>query len=75
MEYTNFVTVSNDINSYTFGYLWYKESESSNERHLYLGTSRLHLVYTLNENVAFKTNVGFFKECDIYKSLKTRVFI
>jgi hypothetical protein len=74
MEYTNFVTVSNDDDSYTFGYLWYKESESSNERHLYLGTSGkgtcIHLVYTLNENVAFKTNVGYFKECDIYKSLK-----
>ena len=52
----------------------YKESESSNERHLYLGTSGkgtcIHLVYTLNENVAFKTNVGYFKECDLKKSLK-----
>ena len=78
MEYTNFITIKNNeensSTSYTFGYLWYKESESSNERHLYLGKSGkgscIHIVYIVDEMVAFKTNIGYFKECDIKKSLK-----
>ena len=78
MEYTNFITIKNNeensSTSYTFGYLWYKESESSNERHLYLGKSGkgscIHIVYIVDEMVAFKTNIGYFKECDINKSLK-----
>jgi hypothetical protein len=75
MDYTNFITIkNNEGTSYTFGYLWYKESESNNERHLYLGKSGkgscIHIVYIVDEMVAFKTNIGYFKECDINKSLK-----
>ena len=74
MDYTNFIKITLGENSYIFGYLWYKESKSSNERHLYLGNSGkgscIHIVYNINEKVAFKTNIGYFKECDINKSLK-----
>ena len=74
MEYTNFISIKNNDISYTFGYLWYKENKNSNDRHLYLGNSGkgscIHIVYNINEKVAFKTNIGYFKECDINKSLK-----
>ena len=74
MEYTNFVKIKSGETSYTFGYLWYKESESSNDRHLYLGKSGkgscIHIVYNRREKTAFKSNVGYFKECDLKKSLK-----
>ena len=74
MNYKTFVKITLGEESYTFGYFWYKESESSNDRHLYLGTSGkgscVHIVYNKIENVAFKTNVGYFKECDVDKSLK-----
>ena len=53
MNYTNFVKVTPGETSYTFGYLWYKESESSNDRHLYLGKSGkgscIHIVYNKRE--------------------------
>ena len=74
MNYTNFVKITSGETSYTFGYLWYKESESSNDRHLYLGKSGkgscIHIVYNKREKTAFKSNVGYFKECDLKKSLK-----
>ena len=60
--------------SFTFGYLWYKEDDTSNDRHLYLGKSGkgscIHIVYNIKERTAFKSNIGYFKECDINKSLK-----
>jgi hypothetical protein len=71
MNYTNFVKITSGETSYTFGYLWYKEN---NDRHLYLGKSGkgscIHIVYNKLDKTAFKSNVGYFKECDIYKSLK-----
>ena len=74
MNYTNFVKITSGETSYTFGYLWYKESESSNDRHLYLGKSGkgtcIHIVYNKSDKTAFKSNVGYFKECDLKKSLK-----
>lgn len=74
MEYNNFVSITSGDTKYTFGYMWYKESTSNNERHLYLGTSGkgscIHIVYNIKERTAFKSNIGYFKECDIDKSLK-----
>jgi hypothetical protein len=74
MEYNNFITITNDIKSYTFGYFWYKNNSESNERHLYLGTSGkgscIHIVYDKNDKKAEKSNMGYFKECDVKKSLK-----
>ena len=74
MNYTNFIKITSGETSYTFGYLWYKESEENNDRHLYLGKSGkgscIHIVYNRREKTAFKSNVGYFKECDLKKSLK-----
>jgi len=71
MNYTHFVNITSGETSYTFGYLWYKEN---NDRHLYLGKSGkgscIHIVYNKSDKTAFKSNVGYFKECDIKKSLK-----
>jgi hypothetical protein len=71
MNYTHFVNITSGETSYTFGYLWYKEN---NDRHLYLGKSGkgscIHIVYNKRDKTAFKSNVGYFKECDLKKSLK-----
>ena len=76
MEYHNFITIKNDRKSYTFGYFLYKDMDKNklHERHLYLGTSGkgscIHIVYDKNDKIAEKSNMGYFKECDVKKSLK-----